>query len=69
MTNINKASWLPTRKWFAAFVTGCGTIATAIILTGFTDSIKVGIVGFLVERAVSYITPNAPTPGGVPLKK
>jgi hypothetical protein len=58
----------PTRKWWAATVTAIGTVAIAA-LTGDginSDPEVIMVVGLCVQRVVAYITPNEPTPGGVP---
>lgn len=59
---------MPTRKWLAARVTAAGALAV-MLLTGdssVSDPETVAIIGFCVEGVVSYLVPNAPTPGGVP---
>lgn len=57
----------PTRKWMAAFATGLGTLAVLGIEQGTGQPFWIALTGFLVERAVSYLTPNAEVPpaGGV----
>jgi hypothetical protein len=51
---------MPTRKWFAATLTGAGALAV-MLLTGdseVTDAETIAIIGYVVERSVAYITPN-----------
>lgn len=50
---------MPSRKWFAATVTGLGAIATLAIQSGTGEAFQIALVGFIVERAVAYLTPNA----------
>lgn len=57
---------MPTRKWWAALVTGLGTIATMALTTGTWDTEEsVALVGLVVERLVSWLVPNAPDRAGV----
>jgi hypothetical protein len=59
--------WLPTRKWFAALVTGIITIAGHALGSGGWDTAEWAEVLTLASLlATSYFVPNAPTPGGVP---
>lgn len=63
------ASWLPTRKWWAALVTALGALATMVVTTGGWDQEEtVAAIGIVVARAVAYLVPNQATPGGVPPK-
>jgi hypothetical protein len=70
LDHVYEESGMPTRKWWAAFVTGLGAWFVAFIEAGweFTDTLAIVLVGFVVERAVAWLTPNDPTPGGVPDK-
>jgi len=63
-------SRLPTRKWIAAQVTALAAIAVMYITTGAWDTEEsVALIGWLVQAATTYLVPNEPTPGGVPLSK
>lgn len=60
--------WMPTRKWWAATITGAGTVAV-MLWTGDginTDEEKILVIGLAIQRLVSYVTPNDDTIGGVP---
>ena len=64
-------SWKPTRKWWAAAVTGAVGLAV-MLLTGdseVTDPEIVAIGGYVSAQAAAYFLPNESTPGGVPLAK
>lgn len=62
-------SALPTRKWWAARIAAIGTLLVMYVTAGeFTTEVIVALIGLFVEAAVSYLVPNADTPGGVPLK-
>jgi len=55
---------MPTRKWLAALIAGLGTIAVMALTTdGFDKEEWIAVVGLLVERSVSYLTPNTPPLG------
>jgi len=57
----------PTNKWLVALVAGLGAIATMYATThGWDVEESVALIGLIVERTASYLTPNDPTPGGVP---
>jgi hypothetical protein len=62
-------SWKPTRKWWAATLTGAGAVAV-MLLTGdrghVDDPEIVALVGLIVQRGVAFFVPNEDTPGGVP---
>lgn len=63
-------SWLPTRKWVAALLTGVLAIAgTAVATEGWDDEEWAALITLGSTLTVSYWTPNENTPGGVPLKK
>lgn len=63
-------SWAPTRKWVAALITGLLAIAgTAVATDGWDDEEWAAAITLGSTLAVSYLTPNENTPGGVPLKK
>lgn len=58
---MSQTSARPTNKWLAALVTGLGTIAVMALTTGTWDTEEsVALVGLVVERTVSYLTPNVP---------
>lgn len=57
---------MPTRKWWAATVTGIGTEVVAVLADGWNQATQIALVGLVVQRAVAYLTRNDPTPGGVP---
>ena len=62
--------YMPTRKWWAATITAFGALATLWIQSGrWTVDVSLMFVALVVQRAVSYLTPNADTPGGLPAKK
>jgi hypothetical protein len=64
------ASPWPTRKWWAAFVTALAAFLVNWIQAGeLSKEILIALVGVCAQAAVSYLVPNAPTPGGVPVKK
>ena len=63
---MNASSLKPTRKWWAAFITGLVGLGV-MLLTGdsaVTDPEKVAIGAFITERAVSWLVPNEETPTG-----
>jgi hypothetical protein len=63
-----KSAW-PTRKWWAATITGLGAIATLLVQAGgFTPAVWIALIGAVVQAVVTYLLPNADTPGGVPLR-
>jgi hypothetical protein len=52
-------TWLPSRKWWAATVTGAGTIGVAAAEAGHWSSVlTVSAIGFAVQRIVAYLIPN-----------
>ena len=63
-----KSLW-PTRKWLAATTTAIGALLVLYIQqNGFTDEMLIAMVSAAVQAVVTYLIPNAETPGGVPLK-
>lgn len=68
-TDDTKSPW-PTRKWWAALVTGLGALIILWINQGreVTDAVLIALVSLVVERIVAYMIPNKDTPGGVPLR-
>lgn len=62
-------SWVPTRKWFTALVTGAASIAAVWIESGTFDGTEKGMAATLVTSLVgAYVASNLNTPGGVPTK-
>jgi hypothetical protein len=60
-------SWVPTKKWFAALVTGAAGILGSWIVTGVFDDVERGMSAtLLTSLAVAYFKTNDDTPGGVP---
>ena len=58
-------SWWPTRKWMAGLVTAVGGLLVNWITAGeMTKEIKIAAISVAVTAVVSYLTPNAMTPGG-----
>lgn len=58
---------MPTKKWFAALVTGVAGILGSWIVTGAFDDVERGMAATLLSSlAVAYFKANDPTPGGVP---
>jgi hypothetical protein len=54
----------PTRKWWAATVTGGGTVAVAWAEAGdWTSTLTVTAVGFAVQRAVAWLVSNGDSAG------
>lgn len=56
------SKYMPTWKWWTATTTAAGTIAV-VAFTGDginTDSETTFVIGIVVQRLVSYLTPNNP---------
>ena len=49
---------MPSRKWWAATVTGIGTEVIAVIDTSWNKATQIALVGLVVQRAVAYLVPN-----------
>ena len=63
------AGRLPTRKWIAAQVTGTAAFMTAWVSAGgWNSTLSIALIGLFAQAAISYVLPNADTPGGVPMK-
>jgi hypothetical protein len=61
-------TWMPTRKWWAAFTGALASIAASWIVTGAFDDVERGMLGTaLVSLAAGYWQNNDETPGGVPV--
>ena len=59
--------WRPTRKWVVARVTALLAILTMWQVTGGWDAEEtIAVIALVGEGAISYLTPNDATPGGVP---
>lgn len=66
---VTKSSWIPTRKWIAAFWTGVLLIVGHAIATSGWDATEWGeLVTLASGLGVAYLVPNENTPGGVPVK-
>lgn len=53
------SNWLPTRKWWAATITGLGTIGVAWVqASGWTSTLTVTAIGFAVQRGLAWVLPN-----------
>lgn len=63
------SGWVPTRKWIAAQVVAAAAIATSAVDSGWDGSETKLAIAWAVQAAVTYLLPNADTPGGVPLKR
>jgi hypothetical protein len=62
-----QSGWIPTRKWFAALITGLLTIAGHALASGGWDNPEWAEVLTLASSLViAYLVPNASTPGGAP---
>jgi hypothetical protein len=69
-TGAQEKSLLPTRKWWAAFVTSiAGVVVMGISADAFSIEVKIALVWAIAQAAITWLVPNADTPGGVPLKK
>lgn len=59
--------WVPTKKWWAALVTGAAAIVASWITSGAFDDVERGMAATLVVAlAGAYFKSNDDTPGGVP---
>ncbi|MFB9376362.1 hypothetical protein ACFFKU_12765 [Kineococcus gynurae] len=57
----------PTRKWWVTQITALAALATLVVTTGaWGTEASVATIGLLSQALVSYLVPNAATPGGVP---
>jgi hypothetical protein len=69
-SGTQEKSLLPTRKWWAAFVTSvAGVVVMGISADEFSTEVKIALVWVVVQAAVTWLVPNVDTPGGVPVKK
>lgn len=63
------SSWLPTKKWWAAFSGAVASIVASWIVTGSFDDVERGMVATaLVSLVAAYFKSNDGTPAGVPEK-
>ena len=63
---VDWKKYLPTRKWWAALVTGLAAIAANWIESGAFDDVERGMgAALIVALAGGYFKSNAETPGGV----
>ena len=63
------AGLLPTRKWIAAQVTGTAAFMTAWVSAGeWNSTLSIALIGLFAQGVISYLLPNADTPGGVPVR-
>lgn len=69
-SGTGEKSLLPTRKWWAAFVTSVAGFVVLWITAGeFSKEVTVALVWMLVQAITTWLVPNQDTPGGVPVKK
>lgn len=60
---------LPTRKWIATQVTATSAFAIAWVTSGaWNSTLSIALIGLISQAVISYLVPNAETPGGVPTK-
>lgn len=66
MTPVAPAkSWVPTKKWFAALLTGVASIVALWIQSGAFDDTEKGMLATLIVSLVgAYIKGNDATPSG-----
>lgn len=63
IANVN-----PTRKWLAARIVGVAGVLTMWATTGSWDVEEtVAAIALFSEASLSWLVPNLPTPGGVPV--
>ena len=63
-------SLLPTRKWFAALISGVSAVAVSAVESGnFGQTEQAGLKVLALSLIVAYFKSNLGTPGGVALKK
>lgn len=60
----------PTNKWVAARIVAAAGLLTLLVTTdAWDDEEWIALIALVSEALVSYLVPNANTPGGVPLKQ
>jgi hypothetical protein len=63
-------SLAPTNKWIVTQITAVTALLTAYVqLGGWDKQLTIALIGLVAQALIGYIAPNAPTPGGVRLKK
>lgn len=69
VTRGTESTWWPTRKWWAAQVATVATLLVAWVNAGeWNKTLTVAVVGFASQALITYLVPNQPTPGGVPVR-
>jgi hypothetical protein len=64
-----KSKW-PTNKWMATQVTALAALLTGWVTAGeWNKTLSTTMIGLVAQAIVSYVLPNAESPGGVPAKK
>ena len=64
-----KSRW-PTNKWLATQVTASAALLTGWVTAGeWNKTLSTTMIGLVAQAIVSYMLPNAESPGGVPPKK
>ena len=64
-----RSKW-PTNKWCATQVTGTAALLTGWVTAGeWNKTLSTTMIGLVAQAIVSYVLPNAESPGGVPAKK
>lgn len=57
----------PTKKWYAALITGVAAIVASVVVSGqFGDAERGAVGALIVSLAGAFVKANDPTPGGVP---
>ena len=65
--NDDWRAWLPTRKWWAACISGLLTIGSKAIASGAWDGPEWSeVLTVAAALSVAYLVKNDPTPGGIP---
>lgn len=54
-----KATYVPSRKWFASQITLLTGLALTVVDEGWTDNQWKGLIGIVSAGLVSYLIPNA----------
>jgi hypothetical protein len=63
-------SRVPTNKWLATQVTATAALLTGWVTAGeWNRTLTTTAIGLVAQAIVSYVLPNAESPGGVPPKK
>jgi hypothetical protein len=61
-------SAVPTKKWAVTQITAVAALLVMWATTGSWDTEEtVALIGLVSQAGIGYLTPNADTPGGVPL--